>query len=75
MISITTILRNGERAARLLPVVRNLLPNNNESEPELYKLHKKVKEQEDTIYAKKNEIEILKKKIELLQEPIGGYQS
>tara|TARA_R100001530_G_scaffold33034_1_gene25963 strand:+ start:548 stop:751 length:204 start_codon:yes stop_codon:yes gene_type:complete len=67
----------------MVPVVKDLLPSNkaglnsliNESEFELSKLVKKVKQQEDTIYAKKNEIEILKRRIELLEETIGGYQS
>jgi len=75
MIKIATMVRTVERVARLLPIVKDLLPSNSESDPELYKLVKKVKQQEGTIYAKKNEIEILKKKIELLQETIGGYQS
>ena len=75
MINIATMVRTVERVARLLPIVKDLLPSNSKSGPELYKLVKKVKQQEETIYAKKNEIEILKKKIELLQETIGGYQS
>jgi len=82
MINIATMVRTVERAVRLVPIVKELLPSNKaglnsliQSDPELYKLVKKVKQQEDTIYAKKNEIEILKKKIELLQETIGGYQS
>ena len=68
-------LRSIERVIKMVPIVKDLLPCNSESDPELYKLVKKVKQQEQTIYAKKNEIEILKKKIELLQETIGGYQS
>ena len=75
MINIATMVRTVERAVKLLPIVKDLLPCNSKSDPELYKLVKKVKQQEQTIYAKKNEIEILKKKIELLQETIGGYQS
>jgi len=76
-------LRSIESVVRMVPVVKDLLPSNkaglnsliNESEFELSKLVKKVKQQEDTIYAKKNEIEILKRRIELLEETIGGYQS
>ena len=76
-------LRSIESVVRLVPVVKDLLPDNkaglnsliNESEFELSKLVTKVKQQEDTIYAKKNEIEILKRRIELLEETIGGYQS
>ena len=58
MIKIATMVRTVERVARLLPIVKDLLPCNSKSDPELYKLVKKVKQQEGTIYAKKNEIEI-----------------
>ncbi len=42
---------------------------------EILKLMKKIEEQDKAIYAKKQEIAVLKSKIELLQETIGGYQS
>ncbi len=42
---------------------------------EILKLKKKIEEQDKAIYAKKQEIAVLKSKIELLQETIGGYQS
>ena len=42
---------------------------------EILKLTKKIEEQDEAIYAKKQEIAVLKSKIELLQETIGGYQS
>ena len=42
---------------------------------EILKLKKKIEEQDEAIYAKKQEIAVLKSKIELLQETIGGYQS
>ncbi len=42
---------------------------------EILKLMKKIEEQDKAIYAKKQEIAVLKSEIELLQETIGGYQS
>jgi peptidoglycan hydrolase CwlO-like protein len=42
---------------------------------EILKLMKKIEEQDEAIYAKKQEIAVLKSEIELLQETIGGYQS
>ena len=88
MINFTTLLRNGERAIRIVPFVKDLLPSNKDGlnsliqedplqsdSDEILKLNKKIKEQDKALYAKKQEIVILKKKIELLQETIGGYQS
>jgi len=82
MINFTTLLRNGERAIRIVPFVKDLLPSNKDGlnslilkDSEILKLNKKIKEQDKALYAKKQEIVILKKKIELLQETIGGYQS
>ena len=82
MINFTALLRNGERIIRVLPLVNNLLPDNKAwlnslilKDSEILKLNKKIKEQDKALYAKKQKIVILKKKIELLQETIGGYQS
>ena len=83
MINFTTLLRNGERVIRIVPFVKDLLPSNKDGlnsliqsdSNEILKLNKKIKEQDKALYAKKQEIVILKKKIELLQETIGGYQS
>ena len=88
MINFTTLLRNGERAIRIVPFVRELLPSNKDGlnsliqedplqsdSDEILKLNKKIKEQDKALYAKKQEIVVLKSKIELLQETIGGYQS
>ena len=82
MINFTTLLRNGERAIRIVPFVKDLLPSNKDGlnslilkDSEILKLNKKIKEQDKALYAKKQEIAVLKSKIELLQETIGGYQS
>ena len=82
MINFTTLLRNGERAIRIVPFVKDLLPSNKDGlnslilkDSEILKLNKKIKEQDKALYAKKQEIVVLKNKIELLQETIGGYQS
>ena len=76
-------LRNIERVVRMVPVVKDLIPSNKDGlnsliqsdSDEILKLNKKIKEQDNALYAKKQEIAILKSKIELLQETIGGYQS
>ena len=82
MINFTALLRNGERVMRVLPLVNNLLPDNKAGlnslilkDSEILKLNKKIKEQDKALYGKKQEIAVLKSKIELLQETIGGYQS
>jgi hypothetical protein len=83
MFNLLTVLRNGERVARLVPLVKDLIPNNKDGlnsliqsdSDEILKLNKKIKEQDNALYAKKQEIAVLKKKIDLLQETIGGYQS
>jgi predicted RNase H-like nuclease (RuvC/YqgF family) len=67
MINLSTILRNGERVMKLVPVFKDLLPNNGEPDSELYKLIKKGKEQDDALYAKKQEITVLNKNIEDLE--------
>ena len=61
-------LRNIERTLKMIPMVKDMLPINNNSDSELSRLIKLVKQQEDTIYAKKNEIEILRKKTKDLEE-------
>ena len=83
MINFTTLLRNGERVMRIVPFVKDLIPSNKDGlnsliqsdSDEILKLNKKIKEQGKALYAKKQEIVVLKSKIELLQETIGGYQS
>mgnify|MGYP001448311303 CR=1 FL=1 len=83
MINIPTMVKTVERAVRIVPFVRELLPSNKDGlnsliqsdSDEILKLNKKIKEQDKALYAKKQEIVVLKKKIELLQETIGGYQS
>ena len=88
MINIPIMVKTVERAIRIVPFVKELLPSNKDGlnsliqedplqsdSDEILKLNKKIKEQDKALYAKKQEIVILKKKIELLQETIGGYQS
>ena len=82
MINIPIMVKTVERAVRIVPFVRELLPSNKDGlnslilkDSEILKLNKKIKEQDKALYAKKQEIVVLKKKIELLQETIGGYQS
>ena len=66
-------LRSIERTLKMIPMVKDMLPiNNNNSDSELSRLIKLVKQQEDTIYAKKQEIAVLKKKVEDLE---GIYKS
>ena len=88
MINIPTMVKTAERVIRIVPFVKDLLPSNKDGlnsliqedplqsdSDEILKLNKKIKEQDKALYAKKQEIVVLKKKIELLQETIGGYQS
>ena len=88
MINIPIMVKTVERVVRIVPFVRELLPSNKDGlnsliqedplqsdSDEILKLNKKIKEQDKALYAKKQEIAVLKKKIELLQETIGGYQS
>ena len=88
MINIPIMVKTVERVVRIVPFVRELLPSNKDGlyalipedplqsdSDEILKLNKKIKEQDKALYAKKQEIVVLKKKIELLQETIGGYQS
>ena len=88
MINIPIMVKTVERAIRIVPFVKELLPSNKDGlnsliqedplqsdSDEILKLNKKIKEQDKALYAKKQEIVVLKKKIELLQETIGGYQS
>ena len=88
MINIPTMVKTVERVVRIVPFVKELLPSNKDGlnsliqedplqsdSDEILKLNKKIKEQDKALYAKKQEIVILKSKIELLQETIGGYQS
>ena len=83
MINIPIMVKTVERAIRIVPFVKDLMPSNKDGlnsliqsdSDEILKLNKKIKEQNKALYAKKQEIEVLKSKIELLQETIGGYQS
>ena len=88
MINIPIMVKTVERAIRIVPFVKELLPSNKDGlnsliqedplqsdSDEILKLNKKIKEQDKALYAKKQEIVVLKSKIELLQETIGGYQS
>ena len=88
MINIPIMVKTVERAIRIVPFVKELLPSNKDGlnsliqedplqsdSDEILKLNKKIKEQDKALYAKKQEIVVLKKKIELLQETIGEYQS
>ena len=88
MINIPIMVKTVERAIRIVPFVKELLPSNKDGlnsliqedplqsdSDEILKLNKKIKEQDKALYAKKQEIAVLKSKIELLQETIGGYQS
>ena len=83
MINIPIMVKTVERAIRIVPFVKDLMPSNKDGlnsliqsdSDEILKLNKKIKEQNKALYAKKQEIAVLKSKIELLQETIGGYQS
>ena len=88
MINIPIMVKTVERVIRIVPFVKELLPSNKDGlnsliqedplqsdSDEILKLNKKIKEQDKALYAKKQEIAVLKSKIELLQETIGGYQS
>ena len=58
-------LRDIERLARIVPVVKDILPTNNESESSLLKI---IKNQEDALHDKKAEIYKLREKIKRLEE-------
>ena len=76
MISITTILRNGERAARLLPIVKDLLPNSKDGLNSLtVDSEYKIKKLEDALTDKKAEICTLREKIEELEAILEDYRS
>ena len=66
MINFTTLVRNGERLMRLVPTVRSLLPDSgNSAEASLLKI---IKQRDDALYAKKQEIAVLQKDIRELKE-------
>ena len=66
MINFTNLLRNGERFMRLVPAFRSLLPDSGSSaEASLLKI---IKQRDDTLYAKKQEIAVLQKDIRELKE-------
>jgi peptidoglycan hydrolase CwlO-like protein len=62
--------RTVERILRMVPLVSDILPHSGDSNSELLRLTKKVKEQDTALYAKKNEIEILKERIRKLEETL-----
>jgi peptidoglycan hydrolase CwlO-like protein len=62
--------RTVERILRMVPLVSDILPHGGDSNSELLRLTKKVKEQDTALYAKKNEIEILKERIRKLEETL-----
>ncbi len=64
-------LHNIERVVRMVPLVKDILPNNDNSNLELLRLIKKVKEQDTALYAKKNEIVILENKIKDLEQVLN----
>ena len=69
MISVSTILRNGERAARLLPIVKDLLPNSKDGLNSLIvDSEYKIKKLEDALTDKKAEICKLREQIEELEQ-------
>ena len=76
MINFTTLLRNGERVIRIVPFVKDLIPSNKDGlnsliqsdSDEILKLNKKIKEQGKALYAKKQEIAVLKSKVADLEK-------
>ena len=59
-------MRDVERVMKLVPVFKDILPDKgNTAESSLLHI---IKQKDDAIYAKKNEIEILKKKIRELEQ-------
>ena len=82
MINFTTLLRNGERAIRIVPFVKDLLPSNKDGlnsliqsdSNEILKLNKKIKEQDKALYAKKQEIAVLEKQIKELEDCNEEYR-
>jgi septal ring factor EnvC (AmiA/AmiB activator) len=64
---------------RAVPLIKDLFPDTKaglnsliQSDSELFKLSKKIKEQDEALYAKKQEIAVLEKKVETLE---GIYKS
>jgi hypothetical protein len=55
----------------MVPLVKDILPNSDNSNLELLRLIKKVKEQDTALYAKKNEIVILENKIKDLEQVLS----
>ena len=82
MINFTTLLRNGERVIRIVPFVKDLLPSNKDGlnsliqsdSNEILKLNKKIKEQDNALYAKKQEIVVLEKQIKELEDCNEEYR-
>ena len=61
-------LRSIERVVKMVPVVKDLLPNNNESESSLLKI---IKNQEDALHDKKAEICKLRIKVKDLEQTLS----
>ena len=61
-------LRNIEKVIKMVPVVKDLLPNNNESESSLLKI---IKNQEDALHDKKAEICKLRIKVKDLEQTLS----
>jgi len=76
-------LRNIERIVRMVPVVKDFLPNDqsglnsliNESAYKIKKLEDDLHDKKAEICTLRFKIKDLQHKVELLQETIGGYQS
>tara|TARA_B100000470_G_C19759236_1_gene377540 strand:+ start:947 stop:1234 length:288 start_codon:yes stop_codon:yes gene_type:complete len=62
-------LRNIERTLKMVPLVKDMLPINSESESSLLKL---IKQQEDALHDKKAEIFTLRQTIKDLEEDLDG---
>ena len=82
MISIPTVVKTVERAIRIVPFVKELLPSNKDGlnsliqsdSDEILKLNKKIKEQGKALYAKKQEIAVLEKKILELEDSLNNTE-
>ena len=87
MINIPIMVKTVERAIRIVPFVKELLPSNKDGlnsliqedplqsdSDEILKLNKKIKEQDSAIYAKKNEICQLREKIEELEKYVWDLE-
>ena len=87
MINIPIMVKTIERAIRIVPFVKELLPSNKDGlnsliqedplqsdSDEILKLNKKIKEQDKALYAKKQEIAVLEKQIKELEDCNEEYR-